>query len=104
MRLTVGFTEGSPQHELPGRAGELITVRYLAKALDIAATRYLIMRTEFLDAIDADPDLRPGPALAGFIDVIRGGEDEQMVLLTWWPVQQESWQSSKRRCQPQLKR
>jgi len=85
MRVTVGFTEDAPQHELHGRAGELLTEHYLAGAEAIGATRSLVMRADFLDAIDADPEPSPAPDLAEFIDEIRGEENELMVQLKWWP-------------------
>jgi hypothetical protein len=87
MRLTVGFTEDAPQHELVGPAADLLTSRFLQEALDIGATRSLIMRADFISAIDAAGNAAvTDPELAVFIDRIRAEEDEQMVQLKWWPA------------------
>lgn len=84
MRLTVGFTEVSPQHELAGVVANRLSGEFLPGASAIGATRSLITRAEFLAAIDAGM-AQPDPDLAAFIDDIRGEDESLMVQLKWRP-------------------
>jgi hypothetical protein len=86
MRLTLGFSGDAPQHDLAGRAAELLTRRYLAKALETGATRYVVVRGEFLEAVDADVvQVSGNAALAEFVERVRAADRETMVHLRWWP-------------------
>ena len=84
MRLTVGFTEDAPQHELTGAFADRLTNQFLQEALDIGATRSLIKRAEFIEAIDAAGEASAYGPTSSSSSSGPGEEDEQMVQLKWW--------------------
>jgi hypothetical protein len=84
MRLTVGFTDDAPQHEVTGRAKAILTDRYAPSKEQPDLTGHLVHGAAVVDAFQkAGAAAVVTPDLAEFLQHIRGEDESLMVQLRW---------------------